>query len=377
MQDARVDRLAQLLVEYSLDVAPGDLIRLDGGECSTQLLLALFRAALRRDARPYLNVELPEVTEVLLTEGSPEQIEHVPQAVWNEIERLDALVTVWGDANTKALSNVPADNLSRHIATRRTLSARRWQRIEAGELSWCGTLFPTQGHAQDAEMSLEEYERFVFRACHVDSDTEDAAAYWRSTSAALTARADELGQVSELRVLGRDTDLRLGVGGRTWIAADGRHNMPDGEVFTGPIETATEGEIRFHLPAVYEGREAEDVRLRFAGGEVVQAEARRGHDYLQSLLQVQGARVLGEVAFGLNYGIDRFTRNILFDEKIGGTMHFALGSSFPSTGGRNNGLIHWDMICDLREEGEVHADGELVWKNGHFLHEPGPAEADG
>ena len=162
-----------------------------------------------------------------------------------------------------------------------------------------------------------------------------------------------------------------GVGGRTWIAADGKHNMPDGEVFTSPVETATSGEIRFRFPAIFDGREVEDVRLRFEDGRVVAAEAGRGEDYLRSLLDMdEGARVLGEVAFGLNYEIDRFTHNILFDEKIGGTMHVALGSSFPQAGGKNVSGLHWDLICDLRAEGEVHADGELVWKNGQFVAEP-------
>jgi aminopeptidase len=218
-------------------------------------------------------------------------------------------------------------------------------------------------------MSLEDYEDFVFAACHVDE--EEPAAHWRLVAASLGARAEELESVRELRVVGPDTDLRLGVAGRKWIAADGRYNMPDGEVFTSPVETETEGEIRYTFPAIYQGREVDDVRLRFEGGRVVAAEAARGEDYLRTLLDMDdGARVLGEVAFGLNYEIDRFTRNILFDEKIGGTMHFALGSAFPQAGGANTSGLHWDMICDLREEGEVYADGELVWRAGHFLGEP-------
>jgi aminopeptidase len=218
-------------------------------------------------------------------------------------------------------------------------------------------------------MSLAEYEDFVYAACHVHES--DPAAHWRAVSAELQARAEELGGVRELRILGPDTDLRVGVEGRSWLAADGRYNLPDGEVFTSPLETETEGEIRYTFPAVYHGREVEDVRLRFEGGRVVEAEAARGDDYLQSLLEMDaGARVLGEVAFGLNYEIDRFTRNILFDEKIGGTMHLALGSGFPQSGGQNTSGLHWDMICDLRREGEVHADGELIWKNGRFLADP-------
>jgi len=151
--------------------------------------------------------------------------------------------------------------------------------------------------------------------------------------------------------------------------------MPDGEVFTSPVETETEGEIRYTFPALYHGREVEDVRLRFEAGRVVHAEAARGGDYLASLLEMDaGARALGEVAFGLNYEIDRFTRNILFDEKIGGTMHLALGSGFPQAGGQNTSGLHWDMICDVRDDGEVYADGELIWKDGRFLAEPARVE---
>ncbi|HET9436639.1 MAG TPA: aminopeptidase, partial [Gaiellaceae bacterium] len=209
----------------------------------------------------------------------------------------------------------------------------------------------------------------VFAACHVHE--EGPAEHWRATAEGLEARARELATVRELRILGPDTDLRVGVEGRSWLAADGHFNMPDGEVFTSPLETETEGEIRYTFPAIFQGREVEDVRLRFQDGRVVKAEAAAGDEYLQSLLDMdEGARVLGELAFGLNYEIDRFTRNILFDEKIGGTMHLALGSGFLQTGGTNTSGLHWDMICDLREEGEVYADGELVWKAGRFLSEP-------
>ena len=215
-------------------------------------------------------------------------------------------------------------------------------------------------------MSLGAYEDFVYSACHVDED--DPAAHWRLVAASLRNQADELESVRELRIVGPDTDLVVGVGGRKWIAADGRYNMPDGEVFTSPVEDATEGEIRYTFPAIYHGREVEDIQLRFEGGRVVEAEAARGDDYLNTLLAMDdGARILGEVAFGLNYEIDRFTRNILFDEKIGGTMHLALGSAFPQAGGSNTSGLHWDMICDLRADGEVYADGELVWKAGRFL----------
>jgi aminopeptidase len=369
--DPRVERLARLVVEYSLGLGEGDAFRIDAHESAEPLVLAFYRAALAAGAFPFANVEVDGLAEQLLAVGSADQIAYVSPIERHEIETIDALVTIWSEGNTRSLTRVDPARQSSYLAAQRELSDRRWERISKGELAWCGTLHPTPARAQEAEMSLEDYEAFVFSACHADQ--EDPAAHWRASSAELVARARSLELVRELRVLGPDTDLRVGVAGRTWMPADGRRNMPDGEVFTSPVETETEGEIRFTLPAVFYGREVEDIRLRFEGGRVVAAEARRGGDYLQALLDTdEGARVLGEYAFGLNYEIDRWTRNILFDEKIGGTVHLALGSSFDECGGKNTSALHWDIICDLREEGEIYADGELIWRAGQFLAAPKP-----
>ena len=365
------------MVDYSLELRPGHVFRIDALDVASPLVLALFRSAVRAGAHPYLGLGLEGTLELLLEHASEEQLSYLAPQQWDEIEELDAIATIWSESNTRALSRVDAGRHASYLASQRRLHNRRWERIAAGEMRWCGTLFPTNAHAQDAGMSLSAYEDFVFSACHVDAG--DAAEHWRLVAASLRARAQALGQVKELRILGPDTDLRVSVDGRTWIAADGSYNMPDGEVFTSPVENATEGEIRYTFPAIYHGREVEDIRLRFEGGRVVDAEAARGDDYLRTLLDMdEGARILGEVAFGLNYEIDRFTRNILFDEKIGGTMHLALGSAFSQAGGSNTSGLHWDMICDLREDGEVYADGELVWQAGRFLHElsePEPVEA--
>jgi len=350
VQDLRVERLADLIVGYALGLGEGDVLRIDGFDVAAPLALAVYRAAIRVGAHPYANLEPSGLSELLVTEGSDEQLEYISPTQWHEVETLDAMLTIWSEENTRSFSRVDERRHGMLIATRRKLANRRWERISAGELRWCGTLHPTNAHAQDASMSLAEYERFFFGACHTDE--EAPAEFWRSFSATLTARAEDLATTRELRILGPDTDLRLVVDGRTWLAADGRRNMPDGEVFTSPVETGTEG------------------------GRVVDAEAAQGGAYLRELLDLdEGARVVGELAFGLNYEIDRFTRNILLDEKIGGTMHLALGSGFAQTGGKNVSGLHWDLICDLREEGEVYADGELVWKAGAFLREPEPATA--
>lgn len=364
---SRTERLARLLVEYSLDLREGQLVRIDGSEAAEPFLLALYRAALGVGALPTVVPVADGLTEILLREGTDAQLTYVSPGAFEELERLDALVTVWAETNTRSLSGVDPERQSTMVGARSELSRRRMERIFSDELAWCGTLYPTHAHAQDAEMSLAAYEHFVYGACHVENDADDAVDYWRSTSKSLHDRAAMLGGAHELHIVGPDTDLRLAVGGRRWIPADGRRNMPDGEVFTSPLETETSGQIRYTFPATFQGHEVEDVRLRFEEGRVVDAAASSGSEYLQKMLAIDGADVLGEVAFGLNYEIDRFTGNILFDEKIGGTMHLALGASFPMAGGVNTSALHWDMICDLRDDGEVYADGELIWRRGEFV----------
>jgi aminopeptidase len=371
MSDPRVAKLGGLLVNYSLELQPGQIVRIDAGTVAAPLVTEVYRHALRAGAFPRTRIDVEGLDVILLDEANDEQLVFLPDVERREVEEFQAFATIWGDRNTRALTGTQPERVSRRLASRRELINRLWQRIDAGDAKWVGTRFPTEAHAQDAEMSLPEYEDFVYGACHV-RDGEDPIAHWESVSGELNARARDLEAVRELRIVGPDTDLRLEVEGRGWLAADGKLNMPDGEVFTSPVETGTEGEIRFSFPAIFHGRSVEDVRLRFEGGRVVAAEAKTANDYLRSLLDMDdGSRILGELAFGLNYEIDRFTRDILFDEKIGGTIHLALGASFKKVGGLNESGLHWDMICDLRADGEVYADGELVWKAGAFLHEPG------
>jgi aminopeptidase len=370
MTDPRVAKHADLLVNYSLELKPGQLVQIVGGTVAAPLMTELYRAALRAGAHAHTRIVIEEMDIIDVHEASDEQLTFVSEIERFEIEHVDALITIWADRNTRAFSQADPERMSRRIASRRALINRYWERIDEGNARWVGTRFPTHAHAQDAEMSLTEYEDFVYSACHVRAG-EDPVAHWRGVSVELNTRARELETFRELRIVGPDTDLKLSVEGRSWLAADGKLNMPDGEIFTSPVETETSGEVRFSFPAIFRGRGVEDVRLRFADGQVVQAEAAEGGDYLKSLLAMDdGARTLGELAFGFNYEIDRFTRDILFDEKIGGTMHLALGSGFKQLGSRNVSGLHWDLICDLRSEGEVYADGELVWKAGHFLREP-------
>ncbi len=364
--DPRVERLAQVLVRYSLRVQPGWLVRISAPAVAQPLIVAAYREILRAGAHPLLRVTVDGVEEVFYREASEEQLRYVSDLHRQEVEQIHASLGVWADTNTRALTNVPPHRRRIRAEATRPLSQRFLERAAQGALRWVGTQFPTHATAQEAEMSLEEYEDFVYGAGFLDRP--DPVAEWQRIRERQQRIADFLSTKRTLRVVAEDTDLVVGVAGRRWINAAGEHNFPDGEVFTGPEEDRTAGRVRFTFPALYGGREVTGVRLVFEGGRVVQAEAEKGAEFLQEMLNTDpGARVLGEFAFGLNPHIQRFTRNTLFDEKIGGTVHMALGSSYPETGGRNESGIHWDLICDLRRGGEVYADGELILKDGQFL----------
>ena len=373
MRDPRYDRLAELVLDHSLRLQAGEVLRIEGdAAAAAPLVVPLHREATKRGAHAYTALELGGLKEVLVEHGSDEQLDFVSPIELREMDAIDASITIWSESNTRSFTRADTDRRQRQLTAQRQVAIRRRDRIASGEHRWCGTLSPTEGHAQDADMSLEDYEDFVFRACHVLDD--DPVEHWRQVGERLQARAGELSSVRELRIVGEDTDLTAVVDGRTWRAAYGRQNVPDGEVYTSPVETGVNGTIRFGFPAVFGGREIDDARLVLENGRVISAEAAGGEEYLRSLLEIdEGANGVGELAFGLNYEIDRFTRNILFDEKIGGTMHLALGMGFEALGGQNRSALHLDLICDLRREGEVYADGELVWRNGQFLQDPQPA----
>ena len=361
----RLRHLADTIVGYSAGVKSGELVLLEGSVAVEPLIDELYRSVLKAGAHPVTRVEL-ELTEFLLADGSDAQVEWVNPARREDIERADVRIVIEGATNTKSLSAVDPARQALVERSRAELRDRYLERALSGELRWVLSAYPTNASAQDAEMSLAEYEEFSYRAAFLDNG--DPVSRWRAFSEELHRVAEFLSAKEELRIVAEGTDLTLAVGGRTWIPADGHENFPDGEVFTAPHETSASGEIRFTYPAVFRGRQVDDVRLRFEQGEVVEATAARGQDFLEEMIGVdEGARRVGEFAFGLNDAIPMFTRNILFDEKIGGTVHLALGTAYPECGGTNRSALHWDMICDLRSGSEVHADGELVYRDGCFL----------
>lgn len=364
--DARLARFAQVLVEYSLEVQSGQVVAIQGTSVASELLREIYREVIKRGAHPVPLVALSGADEIMLKQGADEQLRFITPVQRWVAEQADATISVLSDTNTRRLSNVDPGRQRIVSEARTELMQTFMRRAAQGELNWCATLFPTEAYAQDAEMSLAEYEEFVFGAGKLDA--ENPVAEWEQQSARQQDLIDWLSARDEVHIVGPDTNLRVRTGGRTWINADGKRNFPDGEIFTGPIEDSVNGTVRFSYPAIIAGREVDDVRLRFENGVVVEASAGKNQTFLEQMLSMdEGAKRLGEFAFGTNFEITQFTRNILFDEKIGGTIHMALGAGYPDSGSQNQSGLHWDMICDLRAGGEVRVDGELFMKDGEFV----------
>jgi len=366
MMDPRVSKLAEVLVNYSTEVKQGDKVFIQGGAAAAPLLRAVVTEVLRAGGLPLPLVGLPGMDELMYALGSDEQLQHIPEPMALVMETYDVMISLMSSENTKALSNVPPQRMMLASRAKRGLMATLMQRAAKGEVRWVGTLFPTRAYAQDAEMSLREYEEFVFGACL--PEFEDPAGYWNRFSAWQQTIVDVLDTKERLRVVGPDVELAMSIAGRSFVNCDGKRNMPDGEVFTGPVEDSVEGHVRFSYPSTYSGRTLQGIHLWFEKGKVVKATADKDDAFLQQMLKTdEGARYVGEFAVGTNKGITRATGNILFDEKIGGSFHMALGAGMPETGSTNQSSIHWDMVCDLKDGGEIYADDELVYKDGAFL----------
>lgn len=366
MADPRIEKLADVIIDYSLAIKEGDLFAITSPPIAAPLVEALYVRALRKGAHPITTISLPSLAELYLKNASDAQLAWVSPIQQFLFEHADTTFSILADTNTRSMTNVdPARQMLRQRALT-DLTKTYMERAASGALRWSLTLYPTEAYAQDADMSLPEYEEFVYGAGLLHE--ADPVAAWKRQGAEQQRLIDWLHGKDQVHVIGPDTDLTLSVKGRTFINADGTRNFPDGEIFTGPIEDSINGHIRFTYPANLGGREIEDIRLTFENGVVTKATASRGQDYLDTLLATDaGARRVGEFAFGTNYGIQRFTKNILFDEKIGGTIHMALGRAYPETGGTNESAIHTDIVCDLRDGGEITVDGQTFQKDGMFV----------
>jgi len=372
MRDPRLEKLADVLVNYSVGVKKDQLVRISGGSESRMLIVELYRQVLAAGAHAFVRTGFEELDEVFLKNGDDAQLAFVNPITVAEVERIDCHIGIWADENTRAKSNVDPKRMGIQQAARKPIMETFLKRASSGDLRWVGTQYPTQGSAQDAEMSLAEYEEFVFSAGLLHH--ADPVASWKKISERQQRLTDFMNGKRDYHVVAANgTDVRMSVENRLWINCDGHENFPDGEVFTGPVIDSVNGQINFSFPAVHHGRECDGVKLTFKDGKVIDAHATKGEQFLFSMLDMDaGSRFLGECAIGTNFGITRYTRNTLFDEKIGGTVHFALGAGYPETGNSNESGLHWDMVVDLREGGFVEIDGEKVNVDGKFVREGYP-----
>ena len=361
MIDERLQKLARVLVDYSVEVREGEQVAVFGEVGAEPLIKALYTRLLQVGAVPVLQVQLPGMQELFFEHAGEVHYKSIPSIRRFVAEEADAEIGIKAPSNTRALANVDPARQRALAELNKPLSE-----VMLEKNRWVLTLFPTEALAQEANMGLAAYEEFAFGAMGLNED--DPVRYWQEKSREQERLKERLEEAREIRLVGPGTDLTLSVEGRKFVNSAGRRNMPCGEVFTGPIEDSANGHVYFGVPAAIGGREVAGVSLRFREGKVVEAGAEKGEEYLRSLLDTDaGARYLGEIGIGTNYGIGQASANVLFDEKLGGTVHLAIGRSYKETGGKNDSSVHTDLVCDLREDGELYADGELIQKNGRFL----------
>lgn len=353
--DQRWHELAGILVSYSTAVRPGERVMIAMEEVETlPLVRAVYEAAVRAGAHVQVQFLSDYLRHALLRHGSPEQVAWVPEIEAHGMEWADVYLGLRGAHNPHELADVPAATLADHRRAMGQVSRLRWQKTR-----WCLVRVPSEALAQQAGTDVETLTDLFFAACLRDWEAE--ARRWRSI-------AEVLSGGREVRLVGRDTDLRFSVAGRRWLVGDGRLNMPDGEIYTSPVAETLDGCIAFEFPGVLGGRPVRDIRLEWRQGALVRAEASENAEFLRQILATdEGARVAGEFAVGTNRGLDRFCGDFLLDEKIGGTVHIALGRAYPETGGDNDSAIHWDIVKDTRREGAIYVDGRKVFDEGRFL----------
>ena len=360
LADDTIRRWADLLADYCLQVRPGETVVVAAETPALRLVDACARAVVDRGGHPLVRLELPGLAEYVAVRATDDQLAHLPAVPLYEAGSADARIRISAESDTRSMARVDPARLAAIDRARRPI------RAASSRKRWVLTQFPTQTYADDAKMDLAAYEAYVCRSMFLD--TPEPAESWRALGRRQAGLAEFMTGANRIRIEGPGTDMTLDVGGRTWINSDGRRNMPSGEIFTGPLESSANGRLRCGFPVCRGGREVVGIALEFVDGVVVSARADAGEDYLRSMLDLDpGARRLGELGIGLNAGIDRFTGSILYDEKIGGTVHLALGQSYPETGGTNESALHWDLIVDLRAEGRVWADGRLAMEAGRWL----------
>lgn len=368
MTDTRIQKLARILVDHSTAVRPGDRVAIESLTFAEPLVREVYRQVLDRGGFPHILLHLPDEDEIFFAHAKDPQLDFTPTFQMTVADEFDVYIRARSDMNTRALTNVdPARQarLQKAMAPIRNMLMKR-----GGEktLRWVLTQYPTPAFAMEAEMGIQEYEDFVYRACHADDSTPDPVAYWQGVQQEQAKIVNRIEGRDRVELRGPHVDLSLSIKGRKFRNSSGQHNMPDGEIFTGPVEDSINGWVKYSFPAVTQGRVVDGIELQFENGRVIKASAEKNEEFLLKMLDAdEGARYVGEFAIGTNFEINRFTRNILFDEKIGGTFHMAVGAGYPETGSKNTSVIHWDMIGGLQEDSEILVDGEVFYRNGEFV----------
>lgn len=366
MSDPRVAKMAKTIVQYALKLKKGDAFLIRGSEAVIPLIKELYREALLVGALPEVKIDIEELREILLKNGTDEQLQYASPITKEAISKYDAYIRVEGSVHKNPLQSIPSEKIRMNNRALSELVKSIGERRLEGKVKNSLTLFPTVAGAMEAEMSLAEYEDFVYKACFIDK--ESPADEWLKLKDYQSQLIEYLKDKDVIHVVNEGTDLTLRVGGRIWENSCGTTNFPSGEVYTGPVETSLNGYISYNLPTVMSGKKVDGIRLEFKDGRVISSTAKIGEDHLHALIDTdEGSHYAGEFAIGTNENVDRFTGNILFDEKMGGTIHIALGSAYKQTGSKNESSLHWDMILDMKNGGEIYADGELFYKNGKFL----------
>ncbi|MEM6321400.1 MAG: aminopeptidase [Bacteroidota bacterium] len=363
--DSILKRYADLLVHYCVELQPGEKLYLRSTTLAEPLIKEVYRSAIKAGGHVEIDLDFRGKNRIFLTEATEAQLERVSPLYKLAMETFDAYIYIRAPFNLKEDQNIPKGKSSIRSKAMKSVSKTYFERTATKSLKRNLCQYPTLASAQNADMSLEEYEQFIYGACNLYAD--DPQQEWLNRRQNQQKIVDLLNQRNKVQYKGDGIDITFSTKGRTWINSDGQTNMPSGEVYTSPVENSVNGVVHFSFPAVYMGHEVEGVTLWVKDGYVEKWEAKRGQEFMDRLLKSDGARRFGEAAIGTNYNIDRFTKNILFDEKIGGTIHMALGQSYLQTGGKNQSTIHWDMIGDMMDGGQIFADDELIYENGHFL----------
>ncbi len=358
-------KYANLLVNYCLEIQPGDRLYVRTSTLAEPLVKEVYRETLRQGGHMEVEFDFREKNRIFFTEANEDQLRYIKPGYRKAMEEYEAYLYIRAPFNLFESQGTSADKAKIRSAATADLNATYFSRTATRELKRNLCQYPTDAAAQNAKMSLEEYEQFVFNACHLYA--EDPIAKWLEVRKSQQQIVDVLNSREKVRYKGEGIDIEFSTKGRTWINSDGQTNMPSGEVYTSPVENSVNGVIHFSHPAVYMGNEVEGVTLWVKEGLIEKWEAKRGQDFLDKIFEIEGTRRFGEAAVGTNYGIDRFTKNILFDEKIGGTVHMAIGQSYLQCGGQNKSSIHWDMIANMKNGGEIFANDEKIYESGKFL----------